>query len=211
LLGATPIDLLRELDATAIGRPEPKIDQKTVRPARATDTYVVSEKRLEAWIRSILAGLKQAAQTDGQKHKSLRNFAITLGGGQLRAGFSDDQGVQWLLDQLPDTVEDWELAARTARDGLAYGRNRPIDFPDRPEFRPKILPTSNGGGNGTKHPPGEPPLGNDPPPPDEPQRAPGPEEPAPDFGWPHPFYADQAGIWFQPKVTRGGDENTTPI
>ena len=37
-----------------------------------------------------------------------------------------------MLAALPDTVQDWKLAARTAKDGLARGRAEPFELEDRP-------------------------------------------------------------------------------
>ena len=91
-----------------------------------------------------------ARPSTGQKHIALLRHATALGGIQAAAGFTDAEAVQWLMDALPDTVLDWDAAKRTAADGLARGRAKPIELEDRPRpFRqwaaeaergPAILP-----------------------------------------------------------------------
>lgn len=133
----TPIDLLEGLDAIAVGKtgnsePTPANE----RPAAAPNEPV-SDKRLEAWRISILDGLKRNA-IDGQKHHALLSHAKALGGIQAAGGFSDVDAIGWLLDALPATVKDWRLAQQTANDGLAYGRNEPIQLEDRPLPPPPV-------------------------------------------------------------------------
>jgi hypothetical protein len=134
-IDGTLIDLMPELDPGAIGKPETKAGNGAAneRPAGLTgQPYVVmSEARLEAYRLTVLDTLRRQA-TDGQKHVQLRNAALSLGGVQAAAGFTDDQAVQWLMDALPSTVADWNAAQKTARWGLEQGRQKPIQLQDRP-------------------------------------------------------------------------------
>lgn len=131
----TPIDLMPELDAGAIGKPKAKAGNGVAneRPAGwARQSYVVaSDLRLEAYRLAVLDALRRQA-TDGQKHVQLRSAALALGGVQAASGFADDQAVQWLMDALPSTVADWNAAQKTARWGLEQGRQKPIQLQDRP-------------------------------------------------------------------------------
>jgi hypothetical protein len=64
---------------------------------------------------------------DGQKHYRLRAAARLLGGIQHRAGFSDSEAAQWLINALPAGVKDAINAERTALWGLDNGRAAPIE------------------------------------------------------------------------------------
>jgi hypothetical protein len=159
IIDGTPIDLLTGLDAGAIGNPRAKPTTASTRPANGPAHGPISERRLEAYRITLLNHLQREAAVDGQKHHALLRYAIALGGIQAAAGFSDQVAIQWLLDALPDTVEDWELAERTAKDGLAYGRQKPFELEDRPY-------TGNGAtrpfGDAADNPkPGDPPAPKD--------------------------------------------------
>ena len=135
LIGGTAIDLMEELDATAIGRPEnPAANgHANERPiSSGAGPYVpVSDARLEGFRMAVLDTLRRAA-VDGHKHTALRNAALALGGIQAEAGFSDAQGIQWMMDCLPSTVADWSAAMATAAWGLQQGRDKPLALEDRP-------------------------------------------------------------------------------
>jgi hypothetical protein len=88
------------------------------------------DRRLEGFRDAIVATLSRQA-VEGGKHFALLRCAKALGGVQEAAGWSDAEVIQWLMDALPDTVNDWKLAARTAKDGLARGRALPTMLPDR--------------------------------------------------------------------------------
>jgi hypothetical protein len=101
------------------------------RPAAGgTVTTIASAPRLEAYRQAILK--KVSAATEGQKHLTLRNSALALGGIQDQASFTDDEAVGWLMDALPTTVVDWKTARTTALWGLAEGRKQPLVLDDRP-------------------------------------------------------------------------------
>jgi predicted P-loop ATPase len=104
--------------------------ESTPRPSFPTDSASISDARLDGLLHSLLARLSQAAE--GQKHDTLLRLSRTIGGYAHYFGLSDDQLVQMMLSTLPNTVSDWGNAEKTARDGLAYGRNAPLTLEDRP-------------------------------------------------------------------------------
>ena len=136
IIEGTPIDLRDDLDADAIGKPvrvngtaahtnRPKIE---ARPR--TDQL---EKRYQGYVESLLANVRNAA--GGQKHHVLRDNARALGGILATAGISEADAHALLMDALPDTVDDWNNAAKTATDGLRHGQAEPFDLEDRPRER----------------------------------------------------------------------------
>jgi hypothetical protein len=133
VIDAMPIDLMPELDAGAIGKPgKASNGAESDRPVGSGGAYTpASDVRLEGFRRSVLDNLQRQA-VDGQKHIQLRSAALALGGIQVAAGFTDAEAIQWLLDALPASVDDWTLAARTAAWGLEKGRQTPIELEDRP-------------------------------------------------------------------------------
>ncbi len=116
----------------------PKPVPAVPRPA-AGPRQPVSSKRLNRFIEIALD--KVRAAPDGAKHFTLRNQAILLGGLQHLAGFSDGEAIRWLLDALPDSVQDMQVAEDTARWGVENGRRRPVELDDRPDY---VSPRSNG-------------------------------------------------------------------
>ncbi|MGD0109446.1 MAG: hypothetical protein ABSC06_36255, partial [Rhodopila sp.] len=62
---------------------------------------------------------------DGQRHAALRGAAVSLGGIQDRAGFTDATATRWLLDAL-DVPASRQKDTDTVAWGLANGRTRPI-------------------------------------------------------------------------------------
>lgn len=123
----TPIDLRDDLDAVRQGKPGTRTEPS--RPVMAADPAEISDARRAGLLRSLLARLSEAS--DGQKHEMLLRIARTIGGYSHLFGLSDEQLVRMMLDALPTTVEDWDSAADTARDGLAYGRAAPLDLENR--------------------------------------------------------------------------------
>lgn len=103
-------------------------------PARVIEvpnvTTPVSGTRLEA---IKIAALKRVHDAvDGQKHFTLRNAALLLGGIADQAGYSDGESVRWLLDALPSSAKDRRGAEATAVWGLIEGRKRPVVIPEKP-------------------------------------------------------------------------------
>lgn len=87
----------------------------------------VSAERLQQMIDRAVA--RVSAVPEGQKHFTLRNAALLLGGVQRDAQFTDDEAIGWLINALPASVSDWNGARKTAEWGLANGRANPIDLP----------------------------------------------------------------------------------
>jgi hypothetical protein len=120
-------------------------------PERATGLL---DRRYQGFILKLLDNVRAAPE--GAKHDVLLRQARTLGGVMHAAGITENDAVGHLLAALPNTVRNWQGAAKTALDGLRHGALRPIDLEDRP--RPGYR------GNGHKPPlPGDP---RDDPPPD---------------------------------------------
>jgi hypothetical protein len=133
LIDGTPIDQRPDLDAGAISRPcEPaKAAKPNTRPVSSGTPTAVSGKRLEGYRVKVLSTLANQA-VEGQKHYALLRAAKALGGIQAEAKFTDETAIQWMMDEMPDSVADWDLAERTAADGLARGRAAPLVLEDRP-------------------------------------------------------------------------------
>ena len=134
LIDGAPIDHRPDLDGT--GQRQAMRTRKAAttntRPmSSGTATPAVSDKRLEAYRLKVLDNLRSNA-TEGKKHFALLRCAKALGGIQTAADFTDEAAVQWMMDKLPDSVADWDLAKQTAADGLARGRAAPLVLPDRP-------------------------------------------------------------------------------
>ncbi len=110
-------------------RPEPTPSP----PPSSAPTEPISSKRLEAYVESVLAGVRCAV--DGMKHIRLRDAALAIGGVAAEAGLSDETAIARLLDALPRTVRDWTLARRTAVWALEQGRAKPITLEDWPNPR----------------------------------------------------------------------------
>ena len=89
----------------------------------------LDSKRLDGFVKAVLDKVRAAGE--GQKHFTLRNAALSLGGVQSAAGLSDGYLISALCDALPKTVKDWNGAKATIEWGLANGRKRPVVLPDR--------------------------------------------------------------------------------
>jgi hypothetical protein len=113
-----------------VRRPPPPPPSIIADPGRITDA------RLDGLLRSLLA--RVSAAPEGQKHDVLRAIARTVGGYRpLLVFYSDEQLIELLLDALPDTVNDWNVARRTAEWGLAKGKSEPLALDERPMPSPK--------------------------------------------------------------------------
>jgi hypothetical protein len=107
----------------------------TARPLVATDPGQVTDKRLEGLLRSLLA--RVSAAPEGLKHATLRDTARTLGGYAHLLGLSDEQLIGRLIDALPATVADWDLARKTAAWGIGEGKHAPLSLAERPVPAPR--------------------------------------------------------------------------
>ncbi len=121
------------------------IPPRPQRPHSSAARQPLNDKRLSGFISKVIDRVRHAPE--GQKHFLLRNAALSLGGIQEVAGFSDEAAISWLIEALPATVEDWKGAEATAAWGLRAGRERPIELEerqrparsngkDRPQLRP---------------------------------------------------------------------------
>jgi len=86
-------------------------------------------KRYRAYVERLLANVAGAAE--GLKHETLLFNARSLGGILARAGIAEADAHAWLIEALPNTVQDWKLASKTAWDGLKHGQAAPFDLEDR--------------------------------------------------------------------------------
>jgi hypothetical protein len=102
---------------------------RSPRPTCGLRPQPVSSKRLDAFVQSILDRVRDAP--DGEKHDRLRRAGFVLGGLCDQIGFSDAHAAELLLDALPDSVQDWDNATRTALWALGEGRKTPIQLEDR--------------------------------------------------------------------------------
>ena len=91
----------------------------TALPSRSpTATWNASNDRAIDRVRSA---------ADGQRHYRLRASARLLGGIQHRAGFSDTDAVEWLLNAVPGQNTNPNADARTVQWGLESGRATPLE------------------------------------------------------------------------------------
>ena len=90
----------------------------------------LSDARLEGLVRSVCGRIGGAAP--GQKHFTLRNAAIYMGGILAHAGIPPGNMAERLVRALPSDVLDWDVARKTAEWGLEVGSGRPLELPDRP-------------------------------------------------------------------------------
>lgn len=117
--------------------PPPEALAPPPRPARPTaDPHApVSASAIEAFIDRCLARVRNAG--DGGKHAALRAAAVSLGGIQDQAGFSDSEMTKRLLDAAAAPRSRAKDAA-TAAWGLDRGRARPLSLPERKPYAPRI-------------------------------------------------------------------------
>jgi hypothetical protein len=100
------------------------------RPAIVANPEQITDARLNGLLHSLLA--RVSAAPEGQKHDVLRAISRTVGGYAHLMPYTDAQLVGVLLDALPDTVEDWKVAEKTAAWGLQKGRSEPLMLDERP-------------------------------------------------------------------------------
>lgn len=131
----TPIDLRSDLDAIAIGKPErarPSGDRRATGPASRPED--ITDERIRGLTTTLLDHLHGAG--DGEKHHTLLRIARTIGGYLHLIGWSENEAVAQLLAALPASVQDWNLARRTAQDGLRRGIAEPLELKNRPRRKP---------------------------------------------------------------------------
>lgn len=149
-------------------------------------------KRYRAYVDRLLANVTSAAE--GLKHETLLFNARALGGILARANITEADAHAWLIEALPDTVQDWASASKTAWDGLRHGQAAPFDLEERAKHSTRR----------EEPPPHE--EARTPPPEPEPEQddatdkvdsEPGPEPrvppPSPDHAWLEVLTPDQIG------------------
>lgn len=128
---AEPVDWPDWLLELVLARPV-----ENERPKKSNhDPVKIESARLEGLKKSILSRVTGAK--DGEKHTALRNAALSLGGIIQAAGISRSDAVEMLIEALPDSVEDWDNAKKTAEWGVVKGQERPLELEDRPQYRPR--------------------------------------------------------------------------
>lgn len=90
----------------------------------------LAERRIARLFACLLDHLHTAP--DGSKHATLLRCARTIGGLKHVLPYSDPQLIELIVNALPETVRDWQLARRTALAGLQHGAQSPIQLADRP-------------------------------------------------------------------------------
>jgi hypothetical protein len=124
----TPIDLADHLDAGAIGRPiERNVGQKAQPTQRPAD---IAEARIRGLVTALLDNIRAAK--DGEKHHTLRDTCLTLGGYLHLVGWSVEEAAEQAIGALP-SADDWDQARATARWGIEHGMANPLQMEDRPD------------------------------------------------------------------------------
>jgi hypothetical protein len=123
----TPIDLADHLDAGAIGRPkERNVGQKAQPTQKPAD---IAEARIRGLVTALLDNI--LAAKDGEKHHTLRDTCLTLGGYLHLVGWSVHEAVEQAIGALP-SADDWDKARDTARWAIKRGMERPLTIEERP-------------------------------------------------------------------------------
>ena len=114
----------------ALPKPEPE-------RAPPAPRQPISSRRMEALVQVSLRAVRGAA--DGQKHFTLRNHALRLGGLLHLGGFSRGDAIEWLIEALPASVASREAARKTAEWGVDHGADTPLELTDSPDWQPRHL------------------------------------------------------------------------
>jgi hypothetical protein len=80
---------------------------------------------------------------EGGKHAALCSESVLLGGYLYGLDWTADAAAAWLVDHLPSTVADRELARKTALSGLARGRLDPVPVGIAAAFWPPPTPIND--------------------------------------------------------------------
>jgi putative DNA primase/helicase len=180
-----PIDLADHLDAGAIGCPKERGVGRQAHPTSRPED--ITEARVRGIVNALLDNIRRAV--DAEKHYTLRDNAISIGGYLHYTGWSVDEAVEQAVSALP-SADDWDKARDTARWAISRGMEQPLELEDRPYHGPY------GGGGGAPLPGG--PDDEGAPPPGAP---PGPEplsDPAPPDDEPPPWSPPLPAITITP-------------
>jgi hypothetical protein len=166
------LDLRPDLDENAIGVPVSEAEYEPIAytPGEGADRYV------DGVIRNVLG--KVASAGEGQKHYTIRNQAMILGGYMHIGNYGVEEAASWLVSALPASVRDPKAAHKTALWGIERGAMKPLNVPERKSY-------TNGHANGHAPTPEPPSAGDNNPPPDnvvqlKPKKQPKPRPARPD-------------------------------
>lgn len=123
---AEPADMPEWLIAACL----PPVPQPSPRPAVFSRPEEITDARIRGLVSALLDNIRAAP--DGTKHSILRDNARALGGCLHLTDWSEADAAELLVGALPASVEDWNLARRTALDGLRNGQQHPLELEDRP-------------------------------------------------------------------------------
>jgi hypothetical protein len=98
-------------------------------PPRPQRVAAADETDVEAFIKNSLARLEAAEE--GTRHRTRFFEARLLGGIAEEAGIDDETIVQWLLEIHPPPDNHYCGEERSIREGIASGREAPVDIPCR--------------------------------------------------------------------------------
>jgi hypothetical protein len=136
LFEGTPLDLAEHLDTGAIGQPkERNVGQK---PAPKSRPGHITEARVRGMVNALFDNIHNAA--DGEKHFTLRDNCLTLGGYLHHSGWSAEEAAEQAVAALP-SADDWDKARETALWAIRRGMEKQLELEERPGTR----------GNGADH------------------------------------------------------------
>jgi hypothetical protein len=114
------------LDKVAISKPAER--NLGIEPHPASRPEDISEARIRGIVSSLLDNVRRAR--DGEKHFTLRDQGLALGGYLHHIGWTQDEAVEQIIDALP-SADDWGKARQTARWAITRGMQRPLDIDER--------------------------------------------------------------------------------
>jgi hypothetical protein len=136
VFSGVPVDLADHLDVGAIGRPkERNVGQQPTPQSRPEN---ITEARVRGMVKALLDNIRNAP--DGEKHFTLRDNCLTLGGYLHLTDWSAEEAAEQAVAALP-SADDWDKARETALWAIRHGMERPLDLEERPRTR----------GNGADH------------------------------------------------------------
>ena len=139
LLDGKPIDQMDHLDAAAIGKPEKPRPAAASGNSQHADPAAITDKRVNGKIELLLENIRNAP--DQQKHFTLWDNALAIGGYLHLTDWSNENAVEKCIAALPPTVKDWNLARRTASQAVDEGRKKPLTLEDRPGYGRRPSPS----------------------------------------------------------------------
>jgi hypothetical protein len=128
----TPIDLADHLDAGAIGQPKERNVGQKAQPAQKPED--IAEARIRGLVQRLLDNIRAAK--DGEKHHTLRDQCLSLGGFLHLTDWSVDEAVEQAIGALP-SADDWDQARETARWAVTRGMANPLQMEERANLNPK--------------------------------------------------------------------------